>query len=97
MNYKVTKTGVSKAIREARHQINTGKPIDRLYVYAYPQSEKVIYKAYEVSEEAVKEYFVCDLTSVLQRYCNERGYNYSVATTDGYDKVKKAMEVQGLC
>lgn len=97
MSYKVTKAGVAKAIREARHRINTGKPVDRLYAYAYPRSERVIYKAYEQTEEAVAEYFVCDLSPVLKRYCNEQGYNFEKAVAEAHEQVKKTMEVQGLC
>lgn len=97
MKYIVTKAGVAKAIREARHQINTGQSIDRLYVYAYPQSERVIYKAYKESEVAVTDHFICDLSSVLERYCNEQGYNFNKATVEAHQQVKKALEVQGLC
>ena len=97
MEYIATKAGVAKAIREARHQINTGQSIDRLYVYAHPQSERVIYKSYKESEVAVREHFVCDLTPVLQGYCKERKYDFARATTEAHKRVKEALEVQGLC
>lgn len=97
MNYIVTKSDTAKAFRETRHKINTGQPIDRLYVYAYPQSERVIYKSYKESEVAVREHFVCDLTPVLQGYYKERKYDFTRATTEAHKRVKEALEVQGLC
>ena len=97
MNYIVTKSDTTKAFREVCHKINNGQPIDRLYVYAYPQSERVIYKSYKESEVAVKEHFVCDLTPVLQGYYKERKYDFNRATTEANRQVKQALEVQGLC
>ena len=97
MSYIVTKSDTAKAFRETCHKINNGQPIDRLYVYAYPQSERVTYTSYKDSEVAEKEYFICDLTSILQGYYKERKYDLTRATAEAHKQVKEAVEGQRLC